>query len=52
MNYDPTSNQLLAVAKHSRAIDIACYVGFVLAAPLIWYLAVAIPAGFTTKVSD
>lgn len=45
MTYDPASNQLLAVAKHSRALDIACALGFVVAAPVIWYLAVAIRAG-------
>ncbi len=45
MTYDPASNQLLRVAKHSRALDVACAIGFVIGAPLVWYLAVAIRAG-------
>lgn len=40
MTYDPASNQLLAVAKHSRALDIACAAGFCVAAPLVWYAVV------------
>ncbi|WP_158664382.1 hypothetical protein [Cupriavidus metallidurans] len=45
MNYDPNSNQLLAIAQRKRAIEYACAVGFCIAAPVIWYVAVAIRAG-------
>lgn len=45
MTYDPDTNQLLAVAKRKRSIEYACAAGFVIAAPLIWYLAVALRAG-------
>lgn len=45
MTYDPESNQLLALAKRKRSIEYACAAGFCVAAPVIWYLAVAIRAG-------
>ncbi|GAA7771954.1 hypothetical protein HpMS107_60260 [Helicobacter pylori] len=45
MNYDPDSNQLLAIAKRKRSIEYACAAGFCIAAPVIWYVAVAIRAG-------
>ncbi|MGT2429284.1 hypothetical protein ACU4HD_12155 [Cupriavidus basilensis] len=44
MNYDPASNQLLAVAKCSRARQWAGAIGFGLAAGCIWYLTVALRA--------
>ncbi|MGE8367032.1 hypothetical protein [Cupriavidus sp.] len=46
MNYDPASNQLLAVAKCSRTRQWAGAIGFGLATGCIWYLTVAIRAGF------
>lgn len=46
MNYDPASNTLLAVAKCSRGQQWAAAIGFGLAAGCIWYLTVAIRAGF------
>lgn len=45
MTYDPDSNQLLALAKRKRSIEYACALGFVIAAPLIWYVAVQIRTG-------
>lgn len=45
MTYDPDSNQLLALAKRKRSIEIACAVGFVICAPLCWYAAVLLRAG-------
>lgn len=45
MTYDPDTNQLLALAKRKRSVEYACAAGFVICAPLLWYLAVAIPAG-------
>ncbi|MCA3187579.1 hypothetical protein [Cupriavidus sp.] len=45
MTYDPDSNQLLPLAKRKRSIEYACAAGFVIAAPLVWYLAVALRAG-------
>lgn len=46
MNYDPASNQLLAAAKCSRARQWAGAISYGLAAGCIWYLTVAIRAGF------
>ncbi|WP_154676079.1 hypothetical protein [Cupriavidus nantongensis] len=45
MTYDPNTNQLLALAKRKRSIEYACAAGFCIAAPVVWFFAVAIRAG-------
>ncbi len=45
MNYDPTSNDLLAVAKIRRSVQWACSIGGGIAIGCIWYLAVGLRAG-------
>jgi hypothetical protein len=46
MNYDPASNELLAVAKVTFARQLACVIGGGIAIGALLYLVVAIRAGF------
>ena len=45
MTYDPDSNHLLALAKRKRAIEIACALGFVIGASLVWYVSYQLRTG-------